>query len=385
MREERLRERPSGQWWQSTEPMVEASYEIVRRFGVSALMRAGASQADAEFLLSMSMDKAVQGDHARGLDGLPGLVRAAMAGQVSLQPSIEILRETPATALVDGDPKVVRSLLCRAAMDLAIEKARTQGVAWVSVRHPAGILTAHLQQAVDAGMIGMVMTQSYPMVAPHGGFRPMLGNAPIGFGIPAGEHDPIIFDAALTQTSASGVKLAATQGQTVPEGFLLDERGEPTTDPTSFPAAGHYTHDSQLARGTLLPLGSSHKAYGLIFVVTLLTALLAESHAPWEAGAILGGAPADPGERYGSTYMALDPAAFMPLDEFRRRVDSFIDDLKASPTRSGVQEILYPGERSQRLKRERRSADRFLLPVSHYQGLRALGQELGLDEILPLA
>jgi LDH2 family malate/lactate/ureidoglycolate dehydrogenase len=210
----------------------------------------------------------------------------------------------------------------------------------------------------------------------------MLGNAPIGFGIPAGDHDPIIFDASMTQTSASGVKLAATQGQQVPAGFLLDAHGEPTTDASAFPASGHMTHDSQMARGTLLPLGGSHKAYGLIFIISLLSAVLADSEAPWDGGAIVGGAPADPSHRYGSTYMVIDPAAFLGVDEFRRRVDAFIDDLKASPTKAGVDEILYPGELSQRLKRERRAAGRFLLPETHYHELAKLAEELGLSAAL---
>ncbi len=382
MSETDMRQRPKGQWWQSTEPMVEVSYDAMRRLGLAALIKAGASPADAEFLLAIPLDKAVQGDHARGLEHLPAMVRSALRGEISLRPSLEILRETASTALVDGDPKVVRSLICRGAMDLAIAKARETGVAWVSVRYPAAILTTHLQQAVDAGMIGMIMTQSYPMVAPHGGFEPMLGNAPIGFGIPAGDRDPIIFDASMTQTSASGVKLAAVQGERVPEGFLLDAQGEPTTDASAFPASGHMTHDSQMARGTLLPLGGSHKAYGMIFVISLLSAVLADSAAPWDGGAIAGGAPADPKTRYGSTYMVIDPAAFLPASEFRRRVDGFIDALKASPTKAGVDEILYPGELSQRLKRERWAAGRFLLPETHYQALVALGAELGINEAL---
>jgi len=377
-----MRQRPKGQWWQSTEPMVEVSHDAVRRLGLAALIKAGASPADAEFLLAIPLDKAVQGDHARGLEALPPMVRAAIQGDISLQPSLEILRETASTALVDGDPKVVRSLICRGAMDLAIAKARSTGVAWVGVRYPATILTAHLQQAVDAGMIGMVMTQCYPVVAPHGGFQPMLGNGPIGFGIPAGAHDPIIFDASMTQTSASGVKLAAAQGEQVPEGFLLDAHGEPTTDASAFPAAGHLGHGAQLASGTLLPIGGSHKTYGLIFIISLLSAVLADSEAPWAAGEIIGGSPGDPAKRYGSTYMALDPAAFLAADEFRRRVDAFIDGLKASPTKAGVDEILYPGELSQRLKRERKAAGRFLLPETHYRELLKLGEELGLNEAL---
>jgi len=59
------------------------------------------------------------------------------------------------------------------------------------------------------GMIGIVMTRSYPLVAPLGGRRPMLGDAPMGFGVPAGDRDPVILDMALTNSSATGIRHVA--------------------------------------------------------------------------------------------------------------------------------------------------------------------------------
>jgi LDH2 family malate/lactate/ureidoglycolate dehydrogenase len=381
-------EQTYGQWWQSTEEMVEAPVAAVEKLGVAALRRAGASDDDARFLLGI-LDKSIQGDHARGLDRLPAMVRAALRGEIDLHPSIRVLRETPATALVEGGPKAARALVCRAGMDLAIQKARDLGIGWVSVREPAGILTSHVLQAIDAGFVGIAMTQSYPNVAASGGYQPLFGNAPFAVGIPAGKRDPVILDMSLTQSSAAGVMLAALQGQQLPEGFLLDEHGEPTTDPSgfldaaAFPVMGEFTQDSQQPRSTLVPLGNSHKGYALVFVVGLLTAVLTDTNPPWDASQITGGLPGDGSTRYGSVFMALDPASFLPPDEFRSRVDAFINLVKASPKRSGVDEILYPGEKSQRLKRQRKKVDVFHLPASHYQSLVSLAEELGLDESLP--
>jgi LDH2 family malate/lactate/ureidoglycolate dehydrogenase len=378
-----MAQRTYGQWWQSTEEMVEAPLEDVRRLGLAALRRAGASEDDAAFIFDTALDKALQGDHARGLDSVPATVRAAIQGAVDLHGSVRVLRETPAMALVEGEPKAHRTLVCRTAMETAIRRAREYGIGWVSLRNPVGILTPHVVQAVEAGMVGMVMTQSFPTVAPTGGYRPLLGNAPVAFGIPTGERDPVILDMSLTQTSAAGVLLAALQGVPAPEGFILDEHGNPTTDASAFPATGHLTRESQRAAGTLLPLGGNHKGYALVFVVGLLTAVLADANAPWEAGEITGGRPAHEPFRYGSLFMALDPSPFVPLDELHRRVDAFIDHVKAEPTRPGFAEILYPGEMSQRLKRQRRREGVFLLPASHYDALATLSEELGLEETLP--
>src|SRR5687768_14195729 len=110
-----LTERTCGQWWQSAEEMVEVSYPRVEGRGLSALKLAGASEADAAFLLSVGLDKAVQGDHARGIEGLAHLVRAAMGGMTDLAPQIEVLRESASTALVDADPQANATLVCARA------------------------------------------------------------------------------------------------------------------------------------------------------------------------------------------------------------------------------------------------------------------------------
>jgi LDH2 family malate/lactate/ureidoglycolate dehydrogenase len=371
-------ERTYGQWWQIDEETVQVPLTPLRAVCLKALTDAGASEADAAFLLDIRLDKALQGDHARGLRGLAGLVRAARKGDISLRPEIRILRETPGTALVEGDPKTPGVFVCRAAMDLAIAKARQNGVGWASARSMAAILTPHVLQATDAGFVGMVLTQSYPTVAPTGGFQPLLGNGPIAFGIPAGDHDPVILDMSMTESSASGVLLAARQGQQVPAGALLDETGEPTTDARAFPAPEHYATGVLKVRGTLNPLGGSHKAYAMIFVIGLLSAVLADASPPWERD------PDAPSEQwqYGSLHLAVDPAAFLQPDEFRRRVDAFIDRVKSAPKRPGVSEINYPGEGSQRLKRHRRESGALTLPRSHYEEIRALAAEVGLPDAL---
>jgi LDH2 family malate/lactate/ureidoglycolate dehydrogenase len=366
-------QRTYGQWWQSTEELVQAPLAEVRRVCIAALVRAGATAEGAAYLVDARLDKTLQGDHARGMGRFPGVVRAGLRGAINLNPDLRAVRETPATALVEGDRKAPNILVCRFAMDLAIRKAKELGVGWVGARAPAGILTPYVIQAVEAGMVGMVITQSPPTVAPLGGFRPILGNGPIAFGIPAGARDPIILDMSMTQSSASGVRLAAQQGQQVPEGFILDERGEPTTDANAFPEPAHLNEDGMIVRGSLLPLGGSHKAYAMIFVIGLLSAVLTDASPSWDVR--------KPGEdfRQGSIHVAIDPAAILPPDEFRRRVDTFIDHVRAAPKRAGVEEILYPGEMSQRLKRQRRETGLMAMPASHYRGLVELAQELGIE------
>ena len=366
--------RTYGQWWGSTEEMVAVPLASVRRVGLAGLEAGGASPDDAAFLLDIRLDKAFQGDHARGLAGLPGMARAASRGELDLHPQIEVVRDRASAALVDGGPRAAAALVCRFAMEMAIQKARQHGTGWVSARAAGEILTPFVKHAAAQDMVAMMMIQSYPTVAPTGGIAPILGNAPVAFGIPATRHAPVILDMSLTETSASGVHLAARQGQQVSEGFILDERGEPTTDAREFPNLEWMERGIPVARGSLLPMGGGHKGYALVFVVGLLGALLSDTSPPWDLAFDL-----PQRGRSGSLILAIDPATFLPIQEFKARVDQFIDHVKASPRRPGVSEILYPGEGSQQLQREGKASGLISMPASHYHGLVSLAKELGME------
>lgn len=368
--------RTYGQWWSSNQPIVRVSIADVERIGRAAYESVGASADDAAFILDMNLDKALQGDHARGLSKVPGLVRFAREGRLDLAPTLRIVREKGATALVDGGPKAAGRLVCRHAMAVAIDKARTHGVGVVGARASGDILTPFVRMAVDAGMVGMALVQSVPTVAPLGGFVPLLGNAPIAFGVPARDRDPVILDMSFTNTSASGVLQAAEQGQTLPPGYLLDRHGEPTTDPGDFPdweLTQRLGGTSLAVHGSLVPLGGGHKGYAMVFVVGLLASLLTATSPPWELYHHLP-------ERgtYGTVLMAVDPAAFDPGDVLGK-VDGFIDRVTGEPRRDDADEILYPGAASQRLKRERRASGFVPVPRADYESFVALAAELGED------
>ena len=348
----------------------------VERVGVAAYVSVGATEDDARFLLATNLDKALQGDHARGLGKLPGLIAAARAGTLDVHPRIEVVRERGATALVDGGRAASGRLVCRRAMELAIDKAATLGVGFVGARSSGELLTPYVLQAAEAGMVGMAMVQSVPTVAPFGGHTPLIGNGPFAVAVPGGEHDPVVVDMSFTQSSASGVLLAAEQGQQVPPGVLLDEHGDPTTDATEFPdpIKTAATGGGICVRGTLTPLGNSHKGYAMLFTIGLLSHLLTDTDPPWELFYDL-----PERGRYGTLLIAIDPGAFAPADTVGDRVDHYIDTLAGAPRRDGSAEILYPGQRSQQLRRERRESGTMAIPVTHFDALCALAADVGID------
>jgi LDH2 family malate/lactate/ureidoglycolate dehydrogenase len=228
--------------------------------------------------------------------------------------------------------------------------------------------------AIDANQIGIVMTQTGPCVAPIGGYTALLGNGPFAAGIPAGRHDPVVLDMSFTQTSASGVLLAAEQGDSVPPGVLLDAQGRPSTDPRDFRAVDRGKSPTEArGDGTLTPLGNNHKGYAMLFLIGLLSSVLSDTSPPWDLAA-----GSRDGATAGSLMIAIDPHAMGVADPIGA-VDTFIETVVSAPRRAGVDEILYPGLGSQRLRRARRERGTVDVPVPQLEALVQLALDLRLE------
>lgn len=371
------RERTYGQWWDWNGEFATVPIAALRALCNAAFEAGGAAADDAAFLAGNLLDKTLQGDHARGIVYLPALVRSAVRGESSLAPSVRIVRSKGATAVIDageGIPSRPDDLVCAAAMRMAIERAREFGVGVVSAQSSCRVLTPIVRLAAEAGMVGVTFTQSAPSVAPLGGRGPLLGNAPTAIAIPSGDRDPIILDMSITDTSSSGVLLAARQDQEVPPGMLLDRDGEPTTaardlfDGDLEGTSGHVT-----LQGSLTPLGGGHKGYALVYTIGLLASLLTDTSPAWELAAQV----AEPGT-WGSVHLAIDVNALNPNDP-DGHVARFVDTVAGSPRRAGVDEILHPGQKSQRLRREREEAGTVDVPRPQIEALVAVADELGIE------
>lgn len=210
------------------------------------------------------------------------------------------------------------------------------------------------------GAIGPVI------LAPTGGVTPTFGNNPLGVGIPAGIHYPILLDIAMSVAPRGKIGLQLAEGKPLPAGWILDRFGHPSTDP------------ADLVAGLGVPIGG-HKGYGLALVLEVL------------AGALSGSGFCTDHTRermrdqsdVGHFFMAIDPELFEPLAEFTARVDRMITLTKAGDRAENVQEILIPGEAE---LRERATNLNRGVPVKAvtYRALLKYSQEAQLDAELVL-
>ncbi len=303
----------------------------LRRCLADAFERLHLTPEDAEGLGALLVESELRGHSDHGVAALETLAAFYRDGKLNPGPRIRVLQETDGAILLDGDRGCGPGAPTR-AMRWCIERARERkGMAVAAVRDWQLLVAApYARLAADADLIGFACTNFTPLVAPPGGRTATLGTNPFAYGLPAQRHPPVVLDVATTVSSMQKVRVAAQQGEPLPEGVIFDHAGLPITDPNEF-----------LNGGLMAPLGSPHvphKGFGLALFIDVLGGVL--SGAGFARG-VAGGAP-------GNFLWALDVEAFLPRHEFLARMDAQIDQIKEGERLPGVDELLVPGERGQR-------------------------------------
>ncbi len=343
------------------------SADLLLRFTAEVFEKLGVPPADAAVAAAALVHADLLGIDSHGVARLathPGYVRGLQRGLIAPRAELRVEHEAPATALLDGGNGLGVVVATR-AMELAIAKARQAGTGMVAVSntHHFGIASHYAMLALPHDMIGIAMTNAAPQVVPTFGKRAMLGTNPISIAAPAGDERPFVVDIASSVVSAGKVGLVAQAGGAIPDGWLVDREGVPTTDPQAL-----------WTGGALLPLGSrpelgSYKGYGLAVAVDVLCGVLSGAgYSPildatsWKTGHFLA---------------ALRIDAFRPAAHFKAMMDEMIRGLKAAEPAPGAERVYVHGEKELATEEERRRLGVPLHPEV-VASLRALGQELGV-------
>jgi L-2-hydroxycarboxylate dehydrogenase (NAD+) len=326
---------------------------------VDAMIKSGLPRDDAATVAELMLEADLTGSDAHGVFRLPQYVNRLKIGSTNPRPAIKVERSAPAIALVHGDNGMGHLVVARAA-ETAIALARECGVAWVGVRmsNHAGAAGTYAALMLKANMIGIYAAVANANHMPlAGGAENLLGTNPLAIAIPAGKEPPLVLDIATSIVSYGTIKNHRLQNIPLPPDWMVD------------PATGAAVTDPQkTVDALLLPMGG-YKGAGLALMLGLLAGTL--------NGALFGrdcvDFNAEPGKvtNTGQFVVALDPARFQPLEQFRSEVDRHSRELRASKTLPG-QSVRLPGE-----ARAKRRADRLA------NGL-ALAQEL-LAELDKLA
>jgi len=339
----------------------------VRRFISTALEKLGLPVEDAAIVGDLMTEAEVQGSDGHGVIRLAPYARRIRAGGINLRPNIRVVKEKAAMALLDGDNGMGHLVMQRAAQ-IAIDKARHCGIAWVGARlsNHAGPASLYARMPLAQDMIGMYYAVGNANhLPPWGGLDMLLSTNPIAVAVPAGGEAPIVLDMATTVAAYGKVKAKAQRGEQMPVGWMIDRQGNPLTDP------------KRSEEGFLMPIGG-YKGYGLALIVGILAGTL--------NGAAMGSETIDFNKdvvsvtNTGQAIVAIDPDAFGEIDEFKARVDKLVRELRASRRMPGVDRIWLPGEQSHE-KRIANERDGVALSPALLAQLDTVAKDLGIPGI----
>lgn len=287
---------------------------------------------------------------------------------INFQSVPKIVRETPVSALIDGDGGLGHHP-ARFAMETAIAKAKSAGVGLVSVRNSGhfGALGYYTTLAADVELIGIAATSVFGIrVPPTGGTKARFGTDPWSFAAPGEPGRPFVLDMATTTVASGKVRNKIVEGQQMPAGWGMDASGKPTLDPSEVMNGGF------LAPLGGTPEGGSHKGYGLAAMVNILASCL--------SGSTLITDPMHSRQPYGLDvghfFMAFDPGLFREVSDFRGDVARFCDDLRGTPPIDPAKPVMVAGDPERKVRDERLANGMPIGPGLHRR-LKSIAADVG--------
>ena len=355
------------------------SYTELYQFALKVFTSIGCSNEDASLASSVLLSADLRGIDSHGIARLVGYVRLWEVGRINAQPNIQIVHETPSTAVVDGD-KGLGLIVAPRAMQIAMEKAKQVGTGWVSVKNSNhfGIAGYHAMMALEQEMIGIAMTNASALVAPTYSAEKLLGTNPIAVAIPAGEEAPFVADFATTTAANGKLEIAQRNNTTIPFGWAQD-------------ADGNATQDANILKngGALLPLGSekeqgSHKGYALGSIVDIFSAVLSgASFGPWAPPfpAYVPMPENMPGEGLGHFIGAMRIDAFRPAADFKSNMDLWLNRFRNATPAKGHEQVYVAGDIERSMEKVRMQNGIPLVQTVQHD-LIALAEKMNLSHLL---
>ncbi len=345
--------------------MTETAYVpviVIENFMMDVFQGLGVPENDARICADVLITSDLRGIESHGVGRLKYYYDRIQAGVQVTKTEIEIEKETETTVLINGHHGMGHVISYR-AMRLAMDKAKRYGLGAASVRNGThfGIAGYYPLMAAQEGMMGFTVTNARPAIAPTFGAEPMLGTNPIAFAAPSYMPYPFCFDGATSIIQRGKVEVLARAEKPVSEGWVIDDKGQPMTDPEQI------LQDMGEAAAALLPLGGAgekfagYKGYDLAAMGEILSASRCGGMFMKD---LLGFAEDGSRRPYmlGHFFLAIDIEHFVPLEVSRRITGRIMRALQEAHRAPGQERIYVAGEKEHEKEKVVRERG---VPVNH--------------------
>lgn len=300
-------------------------------FVIEVLEKVGIASEDAHIAAEVLVTTDMRGTRTHGVRQLSRYVNQINRGGINPKAEIQMTRSGPTWALVDGQAGL-GVVTAYKSMKLAMAKASSDFVGVVTARNSnhLGATGYYANMCLEKDMIGLAMTNADPTMSVPGSAGRILGTNPLAYAFPGGEERSVTLDIATSTVSGVKIEQAAREGKTVPQGWIVDRHGCPTTNPAELAVGGAH-----------LPVGG-YKGYGLAVMVEILTGVLTASAVMDEIHSFAQH-PEEP-SNVAHFFLAMNIGTMVPVNAFKARLDTMVRKIRSSPRAEGVQHIYLPGE-----------------------------------------
>jgi LDH2 family malate/lactate/ureidoglycolate dehydrogenase len=327
-----------------SEQIVYVDARTLENFMRDVFIGLGVPKEDANIIAEVLITSDLRGIDSHGIQRCKMYYDRIRTGIYEVQTKIDVVKEGPTTALLDGNCGMGHVIAYK-AMKMAIAKAKEFGLGAVAVRNSThfGIAGFYSLMAIKEGMIGLATTNARPSIPPTFGVEPMLGTNPLTIGAPTDEEFPFLLDAATSIIQRGKVEVYERINKALPKNTVIDENGEFLTD------AGKVLQKMGEKKAALLPLGgkgedtAGYKGYGYATVVELLSSALQEGIYLRDTIGI-----EEKGQnrlKVGHFFLAINLESFIGIGSFKRTAGNIMKDLRNSPKEPGVKKIYTAGEK----------------------------------------
>jgi len=349
--------------------MTQTSRKIalsdLKSFCKQALLKAGMPEDFAKITAEVLAETDAYGTHSHGTVNLGGYIKKSKVGGLDINAEPIVIKEGPAFAIMDAQNSM-GMVPAYKAMELACEKAKETGIALVTVKNSThfGAAGYYANMAALQGMLGLAMSNVDPNMTAPGAQGMLIGNNPISYAAPASTTPTISLDIALSNVASLKVVKARKEGKSIPDTWVVDKDGLPTTDPSHYPE-----------EGAVQPM-AAHKGYGLAVMVELMTGALSGGGMSMLGDIVSWLFEIEEPNNVCHTFIAIDIEKFVGKDAFIERADAMAEALRSAPKAKGSERIYTPGEME--WNNHKNAQDGLELPLNVVESLENLGSEMEL-------
>jgi len=355
----------------NSEKIVWIDFDSLENFMVDVFKGIGVPEEDARICADVLITADKRGIDSHGIGRLkPIYYDRIKAGIQSPKTDIEIVKDGPATAVIDGH-NGMGQVIAKKSMALAIEKAKKMGLGMVAVRNSTHYGIAGYYVLMATG------TNARPSIAPTFGVENMLGTNPLTFGMPSDEEFPFVLDCATSITQRGKIEVYDRAEKEIPPGWVIGQDGKTRTD------THQILQDLKTGKAALAPLGgigeetAGYKGYGYAAVVEILSAALQNGKYLKMLSGVEDGKPVP--INLGHFFIAINISSFIGLELFKKISGDILRSLRSSKKAPEAERIFTAGEKEHLAWLERKDKG---APINQnlQQQILTLKKELGLTK-----